>query len=277
MVLRRTSVGVIGLVLVLTVIKMVITSPVPPLANYTPARLTTSMGAALLKAGSITLSASYLPNNESGTVTADQNGDYDVRVQSSVNASLISELRVIHGNMYFRYSATPLEGYLTTYPDSLSGTVSGRDVTTYANKWFRTGEVATSTLKAPTTPTSVRGFFNALGLAPSEAIKEVATTNDGVTVVPLDTGDATWFIAASGPRLPNALSAIPGPSTSPIPFLVQSVTVGVSYPRDTLTAPAKVLHVPANFAAAWNANFPAHEVSSLTPFSLLYIEIASPR
>jgi len=78
----------------------------------------------------------------------------------------------------------------------------------------------------------------------------VSTTNQGVTVVPLNTGDVTWFVPATGVRLPNAIAVnVLTTDADPIAFLAIHPTIEVSYHHVTISTPAHLAHVPADFAA----------------------------
>jgi hypothetical protein len=211
-----------------------------------------------------------------GSMSVQRNGNYQITGQSEQDPAQRGEIRVIGGKLYFHYSEGAIYRIMTLVPQRIPSSHAQADAAALGNRWFTTNDVATTTNDAPPTPSNVRGLFSSLGNSKwTKFSKQVATTNQGVTVVPLTTGDIIWFVRASGARLPNAIAFnVFVAAADPIGFLTNDPTIDVSYSHVTISTPANLTPVPAGFAKQWNRVLPAQQISRLNPYGLLWLALA---
>jgi hypothetical protein len=281
MALRRSFIVFVVVIGGLFLVRALTSSAVPPLGELSPQQLATSMGNALLHVHDMTFSVAGQRDAQGQSITADasisveRNGNFQISGQSEQNPAQRGEIRVIGGTLYFHYSKSVIYRILSVVPQGISNSQALADAAALGNRWFTTGDVATATNDAPPTPKTVRGLFSSLGITKwMKFSKQVSTTNQGVTVVPLLTGDVTWFVPATGARLPNAIAfdnvAV---DANPIAFLANGPTVEVSYRHVTISTPAHVTNLPAHFAAQWNQGLPAQRIATLNSYGLLWLAL----
>lgn len=257
MALRRSFIVLIAVIGVLFLVKVLTSAPVPPLGEVSPQQLATSMGNALLRVHDMTFTVKSQrdPQGQTvaigGSLSVEQNGNFQISGQSEQDPALRGEIRVISGTLYFNYAKGAIYRIMRLVPQGISDNQALADSAALGNRWFTTGEAVTTTSDAPPTPTNVRELFSSLGITKwAQFSKQVSTTNQGVTVVPLNTGDVTWFVPATGVRLPNAIAVnVLTTDADPIAFLAIHPTIEVSYHHVTISTPAHLAHVPADFAA----------------------------
>jgi hypothetical protein len=282
MALRRSFIVFVVVVGGLFLVRALTSSPVPPLGELSPQQLATSMGKALLRVHDMTFTVPSQHDaygqtiSVGGSMSVQRNGNYQITGQSEQDPAQRGEIRAIGGESYFHYSEGAIYQIMTLVPQRISNNQALTDAAAFGNRWFTTGDVATTTNDAPPTPSNVRGLFSSLGNSKwTKFSKQVATTNQGVTVVPLTTGDIIWFVRASGARLPNAIALnVFIADADPIGFLRNDPTIDVSYSHVTISTPANLTPVPAGFAKQWNRVLPALQISRLNPYGLLWLALA---
>jgi hypothetical protein len=280
MALRRTFIAVI-VVLGGFFLVRALTSEPTPLGELSPQQLATSMGAALLHVHHMTFTVASQVSNQGqtdavgGSMSVERNGNFQISGQSEQDPALTGEIRFVDGTLYFHYSKSVIYRIMRLVPQRISNHLARVASTSLGGRWFTTGDVATSSGNAPSTPSTVRQLFSSLGITQwSTFAKQVPTTNQGVTVVPLVTDNVTWFVRATGARLPNAVTSPDAADNNPFAFLLSYANIQISYQRVAIATPAHLATVPAGFGAQWNSVLPAQRISKLNPCGLLWLALS---
>ena len=280
MALRRTFFAVVVVLGALFLVRELTSTSSDARAQLSAQRLATSMGNALLHVRQMTISvASQSGESAGGTMSVEHDGDYQYAGQIALDPLLTGEVRDVGGTFYFRFSRAAIYQILTTSPLPLAANPAQADAAAVANRWFTTTNGLPTPSGAPAMPTNVHDLFSSLGITHwTRFHKQRPTSNQGVNVIPLQTGDVTWFVPLSGNPLPNAASLyLSTVQQVLLPILAGVPTVDISFQRVTIATPTNLAPVSPAFASLWNQLSSQQELVDMSPYALLWMAFSPHR
>jgi hypothetical protein len=264
---------VVVLLIVSSVATMeVLSTPTPKREKLSSQHLSSEMANALLSVKMITLTVVPETGYQGGTISADVKGNYDVDL-TETSTSRDVNVRTIGWRTYFNYGRQQILGVLTSGAEALPQSLARHYASMYANHWFETGFVSSSTHKTPPEALSVGSFFSSLGVgAYSQFYTEAPVTVDNILTIPLVTGQITWFVPTSGSLLPNEIVVL---GSNPIPLFNSGAGAFATYSSTLIAIPAHVENPTSEFDKAWNQAVTTPDFGRLTPTGLIWESAAA--